>query len=139
LDKQREILGKVDMNDGGLAASSMHMLIEHIMGAVSMHRRMAAKIDPQCGVNMDTSIMAALIVCGGIVQGELIGADLVDPDDLKGDVINTMLTENWKAGVDAGIDRIARLKARGPCDDPTCKACHPKQTVHVGEPPANDK
>jgi hypothetical protein len=132
----KDILGKIDMNDGGLEASSMHMLVEHIMGAVSMHRRMAAKIDPQCGVNMDTSIMAALVVCGGIIQGELIGADLVDPDDLKGGVIETMLTENWKAGVDAGIDRTKRIKARGPCDDPKCGACHP--TIIVGEPPAND-
>lgn len=103
-----EHLETVDMSKDGVAQSSMFMLVNHVMQSLANHRKAAASSG--IPVQMDSSIMSALVVAAGCIHGELVAAGMVE-DNIGEDDMRTMLVGNFLAGSDAGRAKVERLKA----------------------------
>ena len=115
-------LETVDMSTDGPAQRNMVMLVNHIGQSLAGHRKLAAR----SGVasQMDSSIIAALIVAAGTIHGEIVEMGMVE-DDTTDTATQLMLIDNFAAGQDVGRNKVKRSRGELPkCDDPTCRACH---------------
>ena len=116
-------LDSIDMSQNSLAVDNMVALVNHIGQAVAGHRKMAAQMG--VAAQMDSSIIAALIVAAGAIQGEIIELGMVE-DDMSDTATHLMLVDNFAAGQEAGHRKVKRMRGELPgCDDPTCRACNP--------------
>lgn len=118
--KINEQLEAIDMSQDGMAQATMTMLVEHIMKAVGQHRLMAAKAG--VSVDMDSTIMSALVVCAGLVHGELVATGQVH-DNITPEALNLMLTDNFDAGKYAAFAKVDDYRRKHGCGDPECGVC----------------
>lgn len=97
---------KSNIESVGLATQSGEMIVN----LINLFGKMTGPLRVAPGV-IDTELMTAAVTFAGCIHGELIAMGMMDKETREDDKQTEMLVHNYRAGIDAGIAKVDRLKA----------------------------